>query len=871
MNLIYHLAHEILNGKNHLTVRVEGAPPRKEALLKCAASSSEKSALEALLKYPLVGPAFAVPREHAFALLKQLGGTGRLHFQGKKVLVDPFTPFEWIFFLEAQEGGITQIAGRWKMGAQSGAIHEAEWFFPGNPSFLLAQGILRPLKEEVPAQWMRKVLTGPILLDEVAMQEFLEEFEGEPCLEWKDKPSTPSHQMLPFLVLQDRHGAFADLWFDYGRFGKVASHDPVATSWRSPQVEKEWERDLLETDFAKKIVDRSHYFCSMDKVAKSLTFLLEMGWSVFDAKGRKVCRSRGEEVQAELKGHTLYLRSQTRYDEHKAELGDVVGAFTRREHFVELSAGSVGLIDRSAIEKQWGDLLEEELVSDAIAIPKHRFGLLSHFMEEREAGFSEDLARKLKSLTAFAPSAPVAPGKEFRATLFTYQSEGLQWLKFLEEGGLGGLLADEMGLGKTVQVLAFFSQLVLSAPCLIVVPTSLLFHWKREFEKFVENADVYVHAGKERMKSAEELSSKQWILTSYALLRIDAELFQGVSYQCVVLDEGQVIKNPESQIATACCKLKAQMRLIITGTPIENRFDDLWSLFHFLLPGLLKERKNFQSETLAGQSDVRYLERIKKKIRPFILRRKKESVALQLPPKLEQVVYIEMTEEQRAVYEAFLQKTQSGLLKKVQLEGAASHRMQILEAILRLRQLCAHPWLVEGSDQDPFAMSAKYDRLFSDLAEVVEEGRKVLVYSQFTQMLKLIEKEVKQRGWKYVYLDGSTQNREKIVSQFQEDPETTIFLISLKAGGVGLNLTAADYVFLYDPWWNEAVEQQAIDRAHRVGKQNTLIARRYVTALSIEEKIMHLKNHKKALAESLIEGSSDFESIGIDELLQLLV
>ena len=469
------------------------------------------------------------------------------------------------------------------------------------------------------------------------------------------------------------------------------------------------------------------------------------------------------------------------------------------------------------------------------------------------------------------PSLVTRVGKNFRGTLFPYQIEGLQWLKFLDEGGFGGLLADEMGLGKTVQLLAFFSQLSTSGPILIVVPTSLIFNWQREIEKFLPSFSVYRHEGKERLRTKAELAAKQIILTSYALLRIDAELLEGLEYQVVVLDEAQAIKNSDSQTAQACFSLSGNTRLAITGTPIENRLEDLWSIFHFLQPDLLGEKGYFQSQLQAAHSNAHYFLKIKKKIRPFLLRRKKEQVSLELPPKLEQTVFIEMTDSQRCTYDMWLKNTKQGLLKKVSLDGAASHRMEILEAILRLRQICAHPWLVEGPQEEDIQEScAKLQRLMSDLQEIVQEKQKVLIYSQFTSMLKLIERCIRQEGWNYVYLDGSTKDREGTVRQFQEDEKTSIFLISLKAGGVGLNLTAADYVFLYDPWWNEAAENQAIDRAHRFGQKGTVIARRYVTALSIEEKIMSLKEHKSALSKNLLDSEEGFIPTTIDDLLALL-
>jgi len=269
-------------------------------------------------------------------------------------------------------------------------------------------------------------------------------------------------------------------------------------------------------------------------------------------------------------------------------------------------------------------------------------------------------------------------------------------------------------------------------------------------------------------------------------------------------------------------------------------------------------------------SDQRYLKRIKRKIRPFLLRRRKEEVAKDLPEKIEQTVWVEMSEGQRARYEEFLTGVRRNVLSKVSVDGAGKHRMEILEAIMRLRQICCHPLLVIAEGIHESAESAKLDALMQDLETAISEGRKVLVYSQFTSMLALIAKHVKTRGWQYVYLDGSTQNREKVVTEFQENPSIPLFLISLKAGGIGLNLTAADYVFLYDPWWNNAVENQAIDRAHRIGRKDTVIAKRYVVAESIEEKMMKLKAAKSSLAAELLDDDSVPTQLSTDDLLFLL-
>ncbi len=862
-DLSYHLEKEI-----QISIKVISSskcPLTKESLLPLATSSSEKSALEILLKQPLKEKVASA----SFALLKLLAATGRVFYQGKKVFIDPFTSVEIYFEGERQGPDQAQFCGYFASGSKKGLLQDCELVFASDPSWVLHEGLIRPVREEINSKWVTQAALPSFCLKGTALLQFLDKADGEVRIDWKTEEQNTQQEPLPILVLADRHGGFADLWFDYGAFGRVAAHDPISASFRNSTAEKNWEKDLLETDFIKKTVEKSHFYCPLDKVAKSLTFLLEIGWTVLDAVGRRVLREKKTDFDIDVSDKKIIVRTKMHYGDHDVDLKDLVGAFNRRESFVEISPQTVALIDRDAFSEQWGDLAEQEIVSEGILLKKNQMGILQSFLDRDNLPVREEIRQKIARLSSWKTQELVQVGKDFQGTLFTYQTEGLAWLKFLSDGGFGGLLADEMGLGKTVQVLAFFSLLQLNKPCLVVVPTSLLFNWKREIEKFLPSISVYRHEGKDRLCSSEEIGRYSVILTSYALLRIDFDLFKAIDFQVVALDEAQAIKNPDSQISECSCRLQADIRLAITGTPIENRLEDLWSIFRFLQPDLLGDRRQFQSEMQAAQLSSGYFTRMKKKIHPFLLRRKKDQVALQLPPKLEQTVFVEMTEEHKDIYDRWLQSTKRGLLQKVSLDGAASHRMEILEAILRLRQLCAHPWLVEERTEDS-QVSSKFERLMADLREVVEENQKVLVYSQFTQMLKLIASEVKKQGWKHVYLDGSTKDREKVVEQFQEDPETSIFLISLKAGGVGLNLTAADYVFLYDPWWNEAVERQAIDRAHRLGKTGTVIARRYVTALSIEEKIMRLKEHKKVLSENLLEAEDGLGAVTLDDLLSLL-
>ncbi|MBA2368692.1 MAG: DEAD/DEAH box helicase [Candidatus Protochlamydia sp.] len=807
----------------------------------------------------------------AVPALKLLAMTRKLYFNNKALIIDFMGRVDFYYEILGREGQSIEIKPHLKWRDTDIAISECDCIGPGKPVWFVKGISLKGISTSLSwKELLRAFQTDPWLLDGPAKKAFLEEIDFKdtdtPQIILKGMTTDEVHQQNlpnPVLMLKDRTGAFADLCMDYGQGMVIAIQDPRTTFKnkegslqirRQLEAEKNWEKDLLETDFIKKSVGSSHYYCPLDKVAKSLTFLLEIGWSLLDWQGRKVVKQESIDLSIEDLPSVLSVKGKVVYQEFEADASLVLGAFNRRERFVQLNNETVGLLPELNIQNPFQELLEEgEIVGQEIKVKKNHFGSLSALFNN--AHVPPSLASLKEKWDSFTGIQQAQPGPSFVGALRPYQQEGLNWLAFLKEYGFHGILADEMGLGKTVQILALLSTLPTTSRHLIIVPTSLLFNWKNEIHRFLPALSCLVHQGPQRTKDAEELKQYATVLTSYTTLRLDLPLFQEGAFYSIILDEAQMIKNAQTQVFRAVCSLPSQLRLCLTGTPIENHLGELWSHFHFLIPDLFGSEEGFSADIQASSSDKRYLDRIKKKIAPFILRRRKIDVAKDLPPRIDQTVWIEMSEAQRKLYDQFLAKFKGGLLKKVELEGMGKHRLEILEAILRLRQLCCHPLLVsslmEEPDENP--LSAKFEALTQDLETLVEEGRKVLVYSQFTTMLKLMSRFAASKGWSYAYLDGSTADREKVVTTFQEDPEQFLFFISLKAGGVGLNLTAADYVLLYDPWWNEAVEEQAINRAHRIGRQDQVIAKRYVVLESIEEKMMKLKAAKKSLVEDIFD------------------
>lgn len=464
------------------------------------------------------------------------------------------------------------------------------------------------------------------------------------------------------------------------------------------------------------------------------------------------------------------------------------------------------------------------------------------------------LGRKLNHVNTITP-VTITP--QFKTTLRGYQQEGLNWLQFLREYGLAGILADDMGLGKTIQALAHIltekTQGRLTQPALVITPTSLVLNWQREAQRFAPDLKVLALQGPERQKEFEKIANADLVLTTYALLHRDQEILLSHQYHLLILDEAQNIKNPRAQITQIVYQIRANHRLCLTGTPFENNLRELWSLFHFLTPGLLGEYRHFHRvfrTPIEKEGDSTRRAILSQRIRPFLLRRTKEVVIQELPPKNEIIRLVELESEQRDLYETIRLSLHEKVCKEVAEKGIARSQIIILDALLKLRQLCCDPRLLKLKSVQSVYQSAKLKLLMDLVPEMVAEGRKILLFSQFTTMLDLIAEEFKKHQLTYVKLTGRTQNRDQVIDHFQSG-KVPIFLISLKAGGTGLNLTAADTVIHYDPWWNPAVEMQATDRAHRIGQDKPVFVYKLLTAGTVEEKIQELQLRKQQLIDAI--------------------
>ncbi len=521
----------------------------------------------------------------------------------------------------------------------------------------------------------------------------------------------------------------------------------------------------------------------------------------------------------------------------------------------KLPNGEIAIIPEAWLIK-YGDLFamsETRGTSEKPVLHKYHLNLV----KELQAGnlAKVHISDRLRNLDSFTGIKDYALPAGFHGQLRPYQKAGYNWLRFLNDFRLGGCLADDMGLGKTVQTLALLQaekERGNTGTSLLIMPTSLIYNWEMEAEKFTPGLKILTYTGTNRNKDMARLNQYDVVLTSYGITRLDIELLQSFTFNYIILDESQVIKNPTSNIAKAVLQLKSRYKLTLTGTPLENTTMDLWSQMTFINPGLLGGQTFFKNEyqvPIEKRQDEVKTKKLNAIIKPFILRRLKSQVATDLPEKVENIYYTNLSPAQEEKYEEAKSFYRHKILDLIEKEGIGNSRMTILEGLTKLRQLSNHPRMVDIHYKGD---SGKLEDLSHMIENALLEGHKLLIFSQFVKHLEIVKEFLKSKKVDFAYLDGSSMDRKDQVERFNKDPKLKIFLISIKAGGLGLNLTEADYVFILDPWWNPAVEQQAIDRAHRIGQKKKVFTYKFITRNTVEEKILQLQKHKLKLSETLI-------------------
>lgn len=689
----------------------------------------------------------------------------------------------------------------------------------------------------------------------------------------------------------------ATLKFGYGDFtSPLAKDEPYALAsvpdiWELVRVHRQPEREeyfyqlLTDPIYRLKRAGSPHPHGTFELRAKahpydflmhSIPALTQAGFEIYGEENLKTGRINRNaatlRVQISSGIDWFDLKTVVEFGDQQVNFHDIRKALKRKENYIKLADGSIGQIPQEWLEKYkhlWG--LAEE-TADGFRVSDLHLSLLDSLLEE-DASIQTppDLIQRRERFRHFERIAPQPLPKGFAGELRPYQKHGYDWLHFLREYKFGGILADDMGLGKTVQVLTYLQSLQEQAQAkkevvaeqgrstaLLVVPKSLIANWQRESERFTPSLKFLEYMGNFRNKDVSIFDEYDVVITTYGTMLRDIEILHKYKFHHIILDESQAIKNPLAKSAKAARLLNAEHRIVMTGTPVENNTFELWSQFAFLNPGLLGSMDYFKSQfanPIESAGDEKSAETLRKLVYPFILRRTKEQVALELPPRTERIVYTDMDSAQKKLYTQTRERYRAELMGLIESEGMNNARFKVLEGLLRLRQIAIHPALV---DKKYKGEAPKFEILLETLETLQAENHKALIFSQFVETLKLVKKELDARKIKYIYLDGQTQKRQDKVDEFQNDPKISFFLISLKAGGVGLNLTAADYVIHLDPWWNPAVEMQASDRAHRIGQTRPVFVYKIIARGTVEEKILELQEKKRALVKNIIATEASF-------------
>jgi hypothetical protein len=852
------------------------------------------------VRYQLSGPLYE-------ALLPRLCQTGRCHLRVRPDEPEPAVLHwdegePWEFWLRAssdEAGKHYQLTGSLRRGTEQMDLT--------TPVLMLSGGLVfwgdrvGRLQDFGAFDWislLRK--SGPISVPAKQREELLKELLQLPRLPkldlpeelcFEEVPLTPKPRLKVKAAERRNWGAErlrGELSFGYD--GAVVPNEQLGRGVFQPDQRRLIVRDAAAEQDAAERLRQLGFRPTASYLGKGLELaprnlpkvvrtLLEAGWHV-EAEG-KLYRQPGE-IRIEVNSGIDWfeLHGSVKFGDKEAPLPELLAALKRGENTVRLGDGTFGMLPEEWLKK-YGMLAGlGKAEGDHLRFTRSQVGLLDALLAAQpEATCDAVFAQARDELRAFQGIQPADPPAGFVGELRGYQREGLGWLHFLQKFSFGGCLADDMGLGKTVQVLALLeSRRALRAaggpdrpkPSLVVVPRSLVFNWKQEAARFTPQLRVLEHMGMVRDKTAERFDDYDLIITTYGTLRRDALLFKDVEFDYCILDESQAVKNAGTESAKAVRLLRGNHRLALSGTPVENHLGELWSLFEFLNPSMLSSASVFKLGGVGARNpDPETRTLLALALRPFILRRTKEQVAKDLPQKTEQTLFCELEPVQRKRYDELRDHYRQALLARIERDGMNKAKMQVLEALLRLRQAACHPGLIDKSKTSE--SSAKLDVLLPQLAELHEEGHKVLVFSQFTSLLAIVRDRLDQEQIPYEYLDGRTRDRAAKVERFQNDPDCKLFLISLKAGGLGLNLTAAEYIFLLDPWWNPAVESQAIDRAHRIGQTRAVFAYRLIARDTVEEKVVELQKTKRDLADAIINADNSLiRNLGREDLELLL-
>lgn len=823
---------------------------------------------------------YRLPYELCELILPLICETGRLRYadgsesRPKQLSWDESDPWELTMTVQEQDGEWA-VAGFLKRDDERLELASARLIVPGG--LVLTDEQISRVRDFGAAAWLPVLVEQGVSVEAGEEHELVERLLDMPVLPRLELPESlklteVQAEPLRKLVLRTPRQARwhqerlqAEVLFDYlgtelsgsSQQWAIVQRDQNRCILRNrPAEEQAWSQ--LEENGFRRLIDQRRGRADVEIGARDLgpcvRRLIEAGWEV-RADGKQVRQAGEMQFRVQSGIDWFELHAQVDFGESQVQLPELLSALTRGDTTIRLDDGSLGILPEQWLEQLGLVSSLGSTQEDHLRFAHHQVVLLDALLQNRvEVSYDEQFEQLRTEFQSFGGVCSEQEEVGFQGELRTYQREGLGWLRFLERFSFGGCLADDMGLGKTVQILALLQAKKVNGemdrPCLIVVPKSLLFNWHQEAERFAPQLSVVEYTGTDRAAIREDFEKVDLILTTYGTLRRDVLLLKETDFEYIVLDEAQTIKNASSQVAKASRLLNSRYRVALSGTPIENHLSDLWSIFEFLNPGMLGRSSAFKSFANDG-TDEEARNALAVGLRPFILRRTKKQVASELPEKLEQTIVCEMSEQQRRHYDEMRDHYRQSLLGIVDKQGLNKSKMHVLEALLRLRQAACHPGLLDDSRVDH--ASAKLDYLTPHLAELISEGHKALVFSQFTSMLSIVKRHLDRAGVTYEYLDGKTRNRKQRVERFQNDPDIGVFLISLKAGGLGLNLTAADYVFLLDPWWNPAVESQAIDRAHRVGQERHVFAYRLICRDSVEEKIANLQKHKRDLAEAILE------------------